>query len=203
MREHNVFIVDDNRSYLAACGRLVRRRGFSPILLSTYEDARHSFENLGSPPEAVLIDVVLNSGHSGLELRRQLESCFPNKLAVALMSAYQGPDGCNAVRKSDFAKIEEFLSDAVVLHVTAFHPVVSTPLLAFVRRHRLSPQNARIVAHLFTGSTRTSLASDMGLSENTVKSQVRDLLRHIDVDSADHLTALLLRFSFDLMLNKC
>ena len=66
-------------------------------------------------------------------------------------------------------------------------------VVAFTIEKQLTPPEARIVARLARGSTRSTLAVDIGLSKDTVKSQVRNLCAKFDVGSTDELIAALLK----------
>lgn len=196
--EHVAIIVDDNARYLTACSRLLRRRGFAPRLFRTFEDAVVGIEELTllSPPEVILIDLILDGGRSGLHLREQFTSAFENRSAIALMSAYPSSDH-TVIPKSEPNELEQFLVRAAVLSATSFLCSISEPVTAFVYQYRLSPQEARIVAHLYVGVTRGSLSRKLGLSENTVKSQIRLLLSRFGLCAVDDLVAYLLAFTYE------
>jgi len=197
MSTHSALIVDDDKRYLSACARLVHRRGFKPILAPTFSEAQ-PLVSAEAPPEAILIDVTLNSGHSGITLRDSLLHACKGRSSIALMSAYPQTPEHEVLDKSAVYKIDDFLVRAAVFAVTRFHPTMSMPVILFARQHCLPPQEARILAQLFIGTTRTSLSKQLGISENTVKSQVRQLLRRLQAVSVDHLIARLLRFSYDV-----
>lgn len=67
-------------------------------------------------------------------------------------------------------------------------------VVTYALRRGLTPQESRVLAQLAFGSTRATLSDDLGLSKETVKSQVRNLLEKCSVSATDELVASLLKY---------
>jgi len=65
----------------------------------------------------------------------------------------------------------------------------------FAVAHRLSPRQTDLLLHLVRGTSRKSLAPDLDVEENTVKTMVRQILEKTDTASLDELRCSLLERS--------
>ncbi len=71
--------------------------------------------------------------------------------------------------------------------------LLATVVEACARRWRLSPRETELLARAVNGTARDALVSSMGVSENTLKTQIRTLLRKADSNHLDELVADVLR----------
>lgn len=93
------------------------------------------------------------------------------------------------------ALLNRFLARAAAsAHLRASPPPLRHSVVAYALRQRLTPQESRILAQLACGSTRSTLSADLGLSKETVKSQIRNVLEKCSVSATDELVASLLRY---------
>lgn len=81
--------------------------------------------------------------------------------------------------------------------------VVQTPALLsaiekMAREHSLTPKQIELVAYSTTAVERGSLVDRLGVSNNTVKTRVRHLLRALDEKSLDTLGKTVLRRALDI-----
>ena len=71
--QKHVFVVDDDPGMLRAMDRLLRRHGYDTVLFESAE----AFENHSELDKAlclcILLDINLNNGRSGIELRKHLK----------------------------------------------------------------------------------------------------------------------------------
>lgn len=71
--------------------------------------------------------------------------------------------------------------------------LLATVVEACARRWRLSPRETELLARAVDGTARDALVSSMGVSENTLKTQIRTLLRKADSNHLDELVGDVLR----------
>src|SRR5205823_1577059 len=90
-------------------------------------------------------------------------------------------------------ELDVFLSSAAALAPLRASRALHWAVIAIVRRCSLIAQESRILAVLAAGSTRRTLARDLGMSENTLKSQLRGVLTKVNVRTTDDLVAMILR----------
>ena len=97
LNRKRVFVVDDDPGILRALERLLRRHGYEAVLFETAE----AFENHTDFNEAVciLLDINLNSGRSGIELRKRLKEAG-HPVPVVYMTANDRPEVHSAALKS-------------------------------------------------------------------------------------------------------
>ena len=79
-----ILVVDDDDPVRVMLGRLLRTQGYTVIQATSAAEARRSVEQLR--PDLVISDIVM-PGESGIELRRELATCWPG-LPVILISGY-------------------------------------------------------------------------------------------------------------------
>lgn len=212
-----VLIVDDNPKVLASLGRMAQGRGFAVAMCSGMADAlKHLDAMKWQPPVAAIVDVYLERGHMGFELCGRLREHFRDAVPTVMVTAYTGELSYPYVaQEAGFDDDAQWTADIVPVLakpirgavLTRFlaraaanaplrraHPAVRRAVAAYALANSLSPQEARIVAQLAAGSTRSSLASDLGLSTETVKSQIRNVLKKCAVTATDELIASVLRY---------
>lgn len=212
-----VVIVDDNPRALASLTRVVSRGGFAPSTFDTLAASLHALEESSSPPAGAMIDIYLERGRHGFELCDRLRERFGATVPIVMITGYD-PGSLPSPYWSPSETTEEhshFLGERVPVYekplntvaLSAFFVraavlgrlrrspgVLREAVVAYALQRRLTPQEARLLACLAAGSTRSSLPSDLGLSNDTVKSQIRNTIEKCDVDSTDELTAALLKY---------
>jgi FixJ family two-component response regulator len=91
------------------------------------------------------------------------------------------------------AAVEGFIARADAVHRRESSPPVVGAAERLAERHRLPRREHEIVEALMRGIARTRLASELGVSENTMKTYVRRLLERTQHDSLDALLRTMLR----------
>src|SRR4051794_15977262 len=85
-----VFVVDDDPGMLRAMDRLLRRHGYDTVLFESAE----AFENYSELRKAlclcILLDINLNNGRSGLDLRKHLKEAG-HSVPVIYMTGNDSP----------------------------------------------------------------------------------------------------------------
>jgi len=174
-------VVDDNPRVLRSVERLLQRGGFCSRSFQTYGAAADAIRDFKSPPVLSMIDLVLDHGRLGTELAAEIRTRFGHSPIIAILSGYQVDNEATSNADTYLEKplglraTSDLLMRAVLAHVR-LHPALNSSVLELATIHGLSPQEAKILGSLVSGTSRAKLASVIGLSPNTVKSQIRQIL---------------------------
>lgn len=212
-----IILVDDDQRVLAGLERVISRAGFVAAGFSKLEAALEMVRALSAEPAAAIIDVYLERGRLGLELTEALRTRFGTSIPIAMITGYTAelshPYWCPPMsdlaaeggphldderipvyqKPVSTARLSTFLvRAAAIIRLRQAPPGNRERIVAYAIQHGLTPQEARLLTHLACGSTRSSLPDDRGLSKDTVKSQVRNMLAKCEVGSTDELMAALL-----------
>lgn len=181
-----VIVVDDNRRLLAALEPMIRRAGFDPLLCGTYSEAISSIQVFDTPPIAVIIDVCLDRGHSGVELAGRFNQRYGSATKLLVMTGYRSAAYESeyeiAEKPIDAQKLRRFLVGSIVERIVQSGPLRDA-LLDMSERYSLSPQEAELLAAMSVGSGRAQLPRQLRRSSNTIKSQIRTLLAKTECKS--------------------
>ncbi len=211
-----IVIVDDNPRVLHSMTRAVRRSGFVAAPFSSLVSALDELSRSPASPAAGIIDIYLERGRLGFELGDVLRERFGAWMPIVMVTGYT-PASLEAPYWSaptDTAVCSHFEDDRVPVYAKPVHgellnaflvraatmsrlrrcpKVLRDRVVAYAIQRSLNPQETRLLASLAGGSTRATLANDLGLSKDTVKSQVRSVLEKCEVGGTDELIAALLR----------
>jgi FixJ family two-component response regulator len=198
-----VLVVDDNRRVLRSLEPPLRRRGFAPITYFCAEEAHASIREMARAPQAALIDVWLDRGNSGFDLAKSLLSHFSQTIPILMMTGYpveqiqvrqefEKSDLQVKQKPIDCSVLDTFLREATIASLR-LSPGLSCAVGAIAGEYKLSPQQTRVLSHLAAGSKRSTLASDLGISINTLKCQIKQLLAKSCLSSTEDILAMLLR----------
>ncbi len=128
----------------------------------------------------------------------------PCRHALVVVSDAPDPELLNGAFEIGASVVHAPLRDGVVLAfaraVTSAIACASTDgagLRATIDAHawrwRLSPRETELLAHAVQGTSREQILAVMGVSENTLKTQIRALLRKADSNNLDELVGDVLR----------
>jgi two-component system response regulator DevR len=150
-------------------------------------------------PDVVLLDARL-PGQSGPEACRDLKQTYPD-VRVLVVSTFSDDDLVDASMKAgadgyvikDIERFELRQSiRAVSRGETVIDGAIAGPLLHRLRsgdgagsasRAPLNPGQLQILALISEGFSNREIAARVHLSENTVKTHIREIFRKLDVDS--------------------
>lgn len=192
-------VVDDNLRSLRALTALLRRYGVEAVAYGSFQHAIAAIESQACPT-ALIADYVLDQGRTGLELLQRARERFGDRIYIALCTAYESPgfggglDDCDAFVPKPISRDDLV---ALLLHADfrrfGLAVCVRDAVLELAAKFTLSVQETRVLSCLAKGSTRARLAVDLGLSTNTLKSQVRSLLNKTCAADVAELSSLVLR----------
>lgn len=198
MENSPVIVVDDNPRNLRAITSILTRYGVSTLACSTFQQADIALE--ADVPAGLVADYVLDRGHTGLDLAVNARRRFGTAIVIALTTGYDPSvvEGSKNTLDYFLAKplvrqtIESFVM-ALTIKRYSLRNGVRDAVLSLGQKFALSVQETRVLACLAAGSTRSRLASDIGISENTMKSQIRTLLVKTSASDTCELSSMLLR----------
>jgi DNA-binding NarL/FixJ family response regulator len=200
MRSGTIVLVEDDELFARVLTRFFTRYGAVRVARSL-EAARELFDEIDAPM-AMVFDVSLPDG-SGLDALEHARTHFPSAPAM-MLTGHVDADLINraqrlraeyAVKPVDPRNLEAFAQHAVASYVVA--KPGRRVVQRWALRHRLSPRETQIVAVTFSGTPREDLSRVLGLSENTVKTHVRRMLKKCKVRDLDALTQRLLKEGMD------
>lgn len=141
----------------------------------------------------VIMELELPDG-SGLELLERIRARYP-LLPVLVLTSRAEPRAINRVHvlRAEFhckptrrRALRGFLKLAVAVE-RARDARIARVIEANARRFALSPRESDILAAAVAGTARKILADQLGTTENTLKTQVRQLLRKCGHESLEEL----------------
>jgi len=188
---HRFLLVDDEPVVARAIATFFRRYGDVTTATSVEEAERY----LGAkvPFSGLVVDWKLPDG-DGLSVIRAAREQDP-RVPILMMTGYLDAACINevhALRAEYVAKpasrrnLEEFADRATG---RVGEEDIDQVVRAFRHRHGLANAEERVLRLTLAGAARNELAAQLGVSENTVKTTVRRLLRRADQPSLDALRA--------------
>ncbi|MBX3181341.1 MAG: response regulator transcription factor [Polyangiaceae bacterium] len=184
-------VVDDDSVWIRLATRSLEP--YAPVMASgSLAEARALLIREGRPT-GVILDLELPDG-SGFELLRELRKAGYTAPALILTSHTQGEFLREAgrlraefVRKPpDESQLAQFARRSVSYYWTEDERV-GWLVDELARREALTPREVEILAAGVAGLPRELLAEDLGISTNTLKSQIRRLLLKCRVKTLDEL----------------
>lgn len=211
-------IVDDSRHVVDAIARFARWRGFEPKTFTSALTAEAAIADMEVRPAGAIVDVYLDRQRTGFELCDRLRARFGESIHIAMMTGYardadfakhHAGGGPYETLEKPLARavLDDVLRTAVIVDTfdglgtsphddpgsSAIRTKLCSTISAQARRAALTAPEARLFALLATGVQRRDLALASGLSANTVKSQVKSLLRKLETNCTEDIVALLLK----------
>jgi DNA-binding NarL/FixJ family response regulator len=167
-------------------------------LLHSVGDASAALES-GRQWAAAILDVGLPDG-SGLEVLRLARQLYP-LLPVLVLTARDDVETINethrlraefACKPFDLHQVVRFAKDALAFENVSEERVLEAAD-ALAKDCNLTPREVMIVKATLTHKSRSEVLTELGVTENTLKSHVRSVLRKTGHDSMQSLTRALLR----------
>jgi DNA-binding NarL/FixJ family response regulator len=212
MPSHRVLIVDDHRSFAEA---LALRLSAEPDLVvvgtvTVAADVEACVADV--QPDIVLLDAELGRG-DGIAIAHRLRTTSPTVSSIIVTFRDDAATACAAVRSGAVGFVAKDVAlDDLLAAVRAvgrgerwIQPRLLGAVLDELARHpgTLSEDQRRIAAlsdrerdvlqHLVHGKDRATIARELFLSTNTVRTHTRNLLAKLDVHSSLEAVALALR----------
>lgn len=159
----------------------------------------------GTPVDVVLLDVRM-SGMGGLEALEQIGQKLP-QIRVLMLSMHDEPGYVrraielgaagyllkSAGRAELLEAIRAVADGGVYIQGELMEPLVSNMAGAGRQSGRLSPREREVLQLIANGNENKQIATDLGLSEATVKSYLRGIFERLEVTSRAEAVAVGLR----------
>jgi FixJ family two-component response regulator len=183
-----IHIVDDDRSYRMAIGRLLEASGFR---VASYASGEEILARLPtSDPGCVLLDLQM-PGVGGLELQRQLRDLAPGLPIIFLTGHADIPSTVQAMKAGAAEFLEKTASSTQLLEA------VERALASYEQRHcesdriramesrvaSLTPRETEVFGLIIRGKRNKQIAYALGTSERTVKAHRRSVMEKLGVQS--------------------
>lgn len=189
-----LLIVEDEPLMASLLAQVLTAAGFDIDVAGDVLRARASIRSFD--PDAVLLDISLGDGPSGLDLAHVLHAQRPD-IAIIVLTKYPDPrmagvtvdelpPNCGFLRK-DMVKDSDYLLEAIntVLadRPTDFrHDLDDTTPLA-----QLSPKHLDVLRLIATGYTNEFIAQVKGTSQSTVERWTVEIFRALGIDTRSNV----------------
>ena len=205
----SVLVVDDHVVFADALqARLLREPDIGPVAVAY--DVPHAVRQVTAMrPDVVILDVVLSDG-SGLDLVQHVRTISPASRVLILTGMDSTEDATNAVARGarawlpktvdiehllrvvrGIARGEAWLAPDLLGHVlaelTTRPPAPPSPLAVLTEREN------EVLQCMVDGLSRPEIATQLGVSENTVRTHTQHLIAKLGVHSALESVSLALR----------
>ena len=202
-------IIDDHRMVREGLRTMLREQRAVEIVGEAENEAEALAMIAKAKPEIVLLDIRLR-GTSGLETCRVIRERFPDVLVVFLTVYEDEQYVFEALRAGASGYILKKIGDEdlveVVQSVLAGETIVDSALSGKVAlraasrgsswaeaRYGLSPREAEVLGLIAQGLSNHKIAEALFITEETVKSHVRAVLRKLGVHDRTQAVSLALR----------
>ena len=197
--EHiRVLLVDDQELFRRGVKMMLDADG--TLDLEEASDGDRALELIGvNPPDVVLLDVQM-PGRSGVEICADIKSLSPSTGIIMLTASDEETDLYESIKAgaSGYILKDGSTFDQVVeaVHLVAagqslISPTMATKLLEeFVQMSRpqepassLTARELDVLRQVAKGQSNKEIASELFISENTVKNHIRNLLEKLQMKS--------------------
>lgn len=173
--EDEIIVAKDLEGYLLQAGYEVCG------IATTY---RKALEKLAQcQPDLILCDICLGSAEDGLDLMREVLRRQPVPFIV--ISAYSDQE---TLRRATGLRLENFLVKPI--SEVQLRASIQMVLERQVEQGRPTARELVILRGIAQGRTSKDLAQDLGISENTVESHRKNLMRKYGVSNSPELIRL-------------
>lgn len=192
-----VMIVDDHHVVRQGLAALLRASGAVEVVAEA-SDGREAIQRWGAhAPDVTLMDLQMQPV-GGVEAIQRIRAEHPNARFVVL-TTYDGDEdifrALQAGAKGYLLKgmtLEELLETVRVVHSgkSRIPSAIAEKLADRVSGQELTPRELEVLERIVAGRSNRDAASDLGISETTVKTHVNSLLSKLGVADRTHAATL-------------
>lgn len=188
-----IFVVDDDRSILKSIKRLLQSNGYRvETFLSAREFMEFDYANQG--PACLVLDVMMPE-MSGLDLQETILSWDISMPIVFITALHDVPTSVSAMKKGaidfltkPFREIDLLNAVQSALQKDLKMRVASNELTNLKRRFALlTPRERQVLSHVISGKLNKQIASELDISERTVKAHRSQVMEKMEVGSLAEL----------------
>jgi len=154
-------------------------------------------------PDVTLMDLQMPI-QNGIETIREIRKDFPDARFV-ILTTYQGDvQALNALKAGATGYLlKSTLRNDLLDTIRAVHlgkksipPEIAAQLAAYVTQDALSEREIEVLKRVATGTSNKSIASQMSLSEATVKSHMQNILAKLEAKDRTHAVTIAMKRGF-------
>jgi DNA-binding NarL/FixJ family response regulator len=193
MNEIKVLIVEDEPVIAKNIAMYLDNNDFTVSGIA-YDDAEARYELAFNTPDAVILDINLESQETGIDIARYIREKF--SLPFIFLTSYADKETLEKAKKVEPGGYivkpfnEKTLLAALEIAISNFantHNRQAPPLqLARLNRHLLSPLSERefeVLQQMYNGGTNNQMAAALFVSVNTIKAHIKSAYLKIDANS--------------------
>jgi FixJ family two-component response regulator len=188
-----IFVVDDDCSILKSIKRLLQSNGYK---VETFPSAQEfiEFDYDSKGPACLILDVMMPE-MSGLDLQETILSWDISMPIVFITALHDVPTSVSAMKKGaidfltkPFREIDLLNAVQSALQKDLKMRVASNELINLKRRFALlTPRERQVLSHVISGKLNKQIASELDISERTVKAHRSQVMEKMEVGSLAEL----------------
>jgi DNA-binding NarL/FixJ family response regulator len=195
-----VFCVDDHHVMLDGLALLIGRQPDMEVVGSATHGAEAVESVARIRPDVTLMDLQL-PGVSGLDAIRQIRKGDP-QARIVVLTMYQGDEDIYRALEAGAATylLKDALSGDLVRVIREVHtggrpvtPDVEAALAGRLKQPRLTPREVDVVRLIAEGMRNKEIAVTLGISEQTAKVHVKNILAKLNVSDRAAVISVALR----------
>jgi NarL family two-component system response regulator LiaR len=186
-----IAIVDDHR--VVACSLKAWLESFPDLrVVGIAASGEELLEQLSVwSPQVVIQDLLMPGGIDGIETTRRVLATEPAIRVVALTASFDEARMMGVLRAGASGYVRkdadpEILADAiraVAAGRTYIDPALARQVARTHELDELTPREAEVLRHLAVGQPNRTIAAALGVSEETVKTHVANVLSKLQVEN--------------------
>lgn len=186
-----VCIVDDDASVRKALGRLLRAHGYS---VEEFGSATAYLETARAHDGCLILDVQM-PGLDGLSLQEEILARDMNPSIIFITAHGDVPKSVRAMKRGAIDFLQKPFEESDLLR--ALSAAIATDRERRGQRaergaikdrvERLTPREREVFERVILGRLNKEIASELGVSEKTVKAHRARVMRKMEADSLAHL----------------
>ena len=190
MDSRRLVVVEDEALMASLLAQALTAAGFAVQTAADVLEARAAIRAFD--PDAVLLDISLGDGPSGLDLAHVLHAQRPD-IALVVLTKYPDPKlagvslgdlppNCGFLRK-DLVKDTEYLLEAINAVLTDRPKDVRHDMDPAKPLAQLTPKQVEVLRLIATGYTNDHIAQVKGASQSTVERWSAEIFRALGIDT--------------------
>jgi two-component system response regulator DesR len=189
MPDGYILVLEDDAHVARGIARLVSSRREARVARTI--GAARTILAAGGRIEAAIIDVVLPDGN-GLDLAAEIRE-RRGPVPMLVLTAHAEKVFINRAQALglEYACKPDHAENLLVFVDRALAPRARAAGIDLLRpiasRYALSQREVEILGHAMAGRERDEIARDLGVTENTIKTEIKSLLRKCDAESLSDL----------------
>ena len=193
----NVLIVEDSRIARASLEEHMNASGKYRIIASIENAANAELACIRGDIDLILMDVVTADDESGLMAAAKIKKHYPNIKIIIMTSMpeysflQRAKDyGCDGFWYKEYGDTDLLeLCDRVMENKTVFPAETPTLQVGYVNSKEFTERELDVIKELVLGSKYEEIADNLGITTNTVKYHIKNILQKTGYHNTTQLVA--------------